>query len=703
METIDLTGALAATTFQCDFCDFKTISAAYLRTHRRYNHINVGQIHRCKICFQTFSLPWGLSKHIDELHTIKNQVFKCKTCDHVTTTPRNLKRHEFGHSIPEGTQTCKHCNKEISLKNWQRHFNKYHRFRDPKLFVFNCDKCDYKTYAQRHLNSHKVKNHSDFTMKCQFCSFITPFEVKLQSHNINMHPNLVCKFCKFETNFKDKMKQHDMNHPINCNGCNFHSDSEVTMNIHKIIKHQQLIRCTKCDQYFQVSETYECHIKEKHKIYIHKCDLCEFKSITQKLLRVHLVYVCKRDTQNLTIMQFGCDFCSSVSFNTKYDLARHYKRFHKNHCFKVSEFSKIIRHCKKCEFSTETIKALDLHYIDIHKFRQSKCNSCDFRTFHPTNLQRHYARTKCTKEDQNLKNKTYKCDLCMLGLSSKNKLKNHYKEIHKNIRYCKKCEFFTETMEALDLHYIDIHKCRTTKCNSCNFRTFHPTNLQRHYAKTKCTKEDQNLKIKTYKCDLCMIGLSSKIKLKNHYKEIHKNEIALQKRKKSTHLKENQRLENSYPNEEEAERTEISVIHGNEYLAITHMDENLQIEMITDASETEEAERRESNNITSSEYFEEEDRFLIPKVEEAQSTEVPDDGNMTIKSENSNESPTIYFEEDTLLTPKVETYEELDVTYICPLNSCTYFTKIMNNQVISEHLKLYHNDIDANEIKFIIC
>ena len=413
METIDLTGALAATTFQCDFCDFKTISAAYLRTHRRYNHINVGQIHRCKICFQTFSLPWGLSKHIDELHTIKNQVFKCKTCDHVTTTPRNLKRHEFGHSIPEGTQTCKHCNKEISLKNWQRHFNKYHRFRDPKLFVFNCDKCDYKTYAQRHLNSHKVKNHSDFTMKCQFCSFITPFEVKLQSHNINMHPNLVCKFCKFETNFKDKMKQHDMNHPINCNGCNFHSDSEVTMNIHKIIKHQQLIRCTKCDQYFQVSETYECHIKEKHKIYIHKCDLCEFKSITQKLLRVHLVDVCNRDTQNLTIMQFGCDFCSSVSFNTKYDLARHYKRFHKNHCFKVSEFSKIIRHCKKCEFSTETIKALDLHYIDIHKFRQSKCNSCDFRTFHPTNLQRHYARTKCTKEDQNLKNKTYKCDLCV--------------------------------------------------------------------------------------------------------------------------------------------------------------------------------------------------------------------------------------------------------------------------------------------------
>ena len=44
METIDLTATLETTTFQCDFCDFKTISAIYLKTHRRVKHINVGQL-----------------------------------------------------------------------------------------------------------------------------------------------------------------------------------------------------------------------------------------------------------------------------------------------------------------------------------------------------------------------------------------------------------------------------------------------------------------------------------------------------------------------------------------------------------------------------------------------------------------------------------------------------------------------------------
>ena len=40
-------------------------------------------------------------------------------------------------------------------------------------------------------------------------------------------------------------------------------------------------------------------------------------------------------------------------------------------------------------------------------------------------------------------------------------------------------------------------------------------------------------------------------------------------------------------------------------------------------------------------------------------------------------------------------------TYLCSINSCTFFTKKVNEDLLSEHFQDYHPEVDATERKFI--
>jgi len=112
---------------------------------------------------------------------------------------------------------------------------------------------------------------------------------------------------------------------------------------------------------------------------------------------------------------------------------------------------------------------------------------------------------------------------------------------------------------------------------------------------------------------------------------------------------------------------------------------------------------RNEKNVSSSEYFEEDHQKPTLKVEEEERTEmnnIPEDENLTIKSKSINENSE-YFEVDDVRAPKVENVleanEELDATYICPLDSCTFFTKIMNNDLLTDHFKSCHDGIDPHK------
>ena len=84
--------------YQCDECDFVTNSFGYLSTHRRIRHDNEGVVYRCDICNQTFTFPWAVKGHKEELHSDTN-LFYCKHCDHISNSARNMDRHEKKHLL----------------------------------------------------------------------------------------------------------------------------------------------------------------------------------------------------------------------------------------------------------------------------------------------------------------------------------------------------------------------------------------------------------------------------------------------------------------------------------------------------------------------------------------------------------------------------------------------------------------------------
>ena len=131
----------------------------------------------------------------------------------------------------------------------------------------------------------------------------------------------------------------------------------------KNIKHQESIQCHKCPLIFHNSEEWECHLKEKHKIIIYKCNLCEFTTYLKKFFTSHLLG--KHNLENN----------KRSNKNPKSKIKT--KPKHKSKKFPPQ----LKKKCKHCDFTSETRESLKMHLFDIHNYKQLQCKSCNFRTF----------------------------------------------------------------------------------------------------------------------------------------------------------------------------------------------------------------------------------------------------------------------------------------------------------------------------------
>ena len=169
---------------ECDECDFKTDSQAYLKNHIRYRHTNEGIIYRCDLCPQTFTFPWAVVKHKEDQHTI-GDLRKCSFCDYISVS-KNVQRHENKHKYPDEKVECTFCGKMIMKINLgvhkAKHYHKKNKNIDSDLLVYHCKKCNYKTDKLKHLNVHMVNKHPISVLNCNYCKFTSPFETKLDLH-----------------------------------------------------------------------------------------------------------------------------------------------------------------------------------------------------------------------------------------------------------------------------------------------------------------------------------------------------------------------------------------------------------------------------------------------------------------------------------------------------------------------------------------
>ena len=348
---------------QCDECDFVTDSASYLSTHKTVKHRDEGRVYSCDICFQTFTFSVSVKQHKKDLH--HNKTFKCNKCDHISNSKRTIERHEARAHFPDCDvfEKCNFCGKNVKRKGLKRHEKDHQRVPiDKSLLKFHCKKCNYKTTTSTNLRMHDLKKHPLYQLTCDHCSFVTAWEARLNVHIIKHHPIIKCDTCTFETNVKHKMKTHKRKYHKNitkCKQCDFTSISDAHLKMHLCKEHGESIMCgfnlgaySICEFESNIYEDWEDHRKSKHQSKFHACKGCNFISFNKNDLSPHSVQSHGHYTKlNVHIIQ--------------------------NHP---------IIQCDTCTFETNVKYKMKSHK---RKYHPSKCKQCDFTSISDAYLKMH--------------------------------------------------------------------------------------------------------------------------------------------------------------------------------------------------------------------------------------------------------------------------------------------------------------------------
>lgn len=91
---------------QCDLCDFKTRTRAYLIPHMNMKHLNI-KPYKCEICVYSSVNKDALRNHMKYNH---GPAIKCETCEKVFKSGQGLRNHMKMHENPNG-YFCEICKK----------------------------------------------------------------------------------------------------------------------------------------------------------------------------------------------------------------------------------------------------------------------------------------------------------------------------------------------------------------------------------------------------------------------------------------------------------------------------------------------------------------------------------------------------------------------------------------------------------------
>ena len=111
--------------------------------------------------------------------------------------------------------------------------------------------------------------------------------------------------------------------------------------------------------------------------------------------------------------------------------------------------------------------------------------------------------------------KKYTCNMCILKFSSESKLKVHkqLKHVKAELYNCDKCEFTTRVKRSMESHVNSIHKGIKYECEECGHQSTQTTSLKAH----KRTMHGIDL----FKCQTCKSEFKILSKLKKHVADEH--------------------------------------------------------------------------------------------------------------------------------------------------------------------------------------
>ena len=233
--------------YNCDRCDLVCNNFSDLQKHKSLDSYKCGQVYACGDCkFKSCGMI-AMNSHRTENHT----KFKCSECTLKISSQEVFEYHS--------QYQCKMCDsyKGCTLDGWKNHMVTVHN--KPKhslIHEFECQKCHWKSVQKAdlwpHFNAKEVH-------KCDICGFKS-----CVSDKITEHKNL----------------EHAKKKPI----------IPQTKPIVQMVNGVQTVvySCDKCSCRYRASDGLQQHlVLSQQEQGPYPCDVCTFKSCTQKGLNFH--------------------------------------------------------------------------------------------------------------------------------------------------------------------------------------------------------------------------------------------------------------------------------------------------------------------------------------------------------------------------------------------------------------------------------
>ncbi|VVC26530.1 Hypothetical protein CINCED_3A000939 [Cinara cedri] len=243
----------------------------------------------CTVCSETFTKFNDLILHESTVHSDIPKKFNCKTCGKLFVSQENLDIHEIVHR--EKLFQCKLCEKKFTNKKTLGSHMNIH------IGLYTCQKCDYKAPTLYNLNMHAMIHSSVKDHCCKDCNKTFATLSSLRRHDRLVHKKLFvfqCDLCDFSTIQPSNFKYHKSTHTpqsIVCDYCGSCFKNQGLFEKHLNRHKDAQFSCTHCDKHFKRKSILKEHLSRIHGLgpnyNKYKCDVCEQNFSKDKHLRKH--------------------------------------------------------------------------------------------------------------------------------------------------------------------------------------------------------------------------------------------------------------------------------------------------------------------------------------------------------------------------------------------------------------------------------
>ena len=315
--------------FDCDQCDYQTLSLSNLKKHTMARHELVR--YECSKCDYSVGTKKYLKYHIRSKH--EGIMLTCSQCEYKASNPSNLREHVK--SKHEGFKhVCKQCGQEyLTYSGLRMHRISVH---DAIKIKYPCNQCDYQSLTMTRLNLHIETKHKGTKFPCNEChrEFTSTSGLKLHiqaGHKGRNDKNeLLCDHCPYSTSHSAALKMH-------------------TQSIHEGIK--QI--CVHCKQKYSDKSSLRRHIQEVHEGVKYNCNKCSYQAGQQGNLRSHIKLMHEENQEQ------DCIHCNQKCAD-KSSLRRHIQEVHEGRKYD----------CNKCNYQATQQGNLKSHMKLMHKENQ---------------------------------------------------------------------------------------------------------------------------------------------------------------------------------------------------------------------------------------------------------------------------------------------------------------------------------------------